>query len=131
MKLSRGVLALGAALASNVVLAILLSPLGYESRPPTALTIVGYIAIGTVFAGLILDLASIILLFWRTRLASRLAIIGSIIFVFPNVADQTGSFFSRPIPAVINTLEYVFAVVLVVTLFLASAVYRESKPSPS
>ena len=131
MKLSRSVMALAVALVVNVLLAILLSPLGFETRPPTDLKTVGYIAIGTIFAGLILDLASITLLFRRVRLASSLAIVGSILFFIPFVGDQTGSFFSLPIPPVINTLEYIFIVVLLVTLFLAWTVYRESNPSPS
>jgi hypothetical protein len=131
MKPSKNVMALGALLVVNVVLVFLLTPLGFESRPSTDLKTVGYIAIGTIFVGLGLDLASIALLFRRVRLASRLAIVGSLLFFFPIVGDQIGAFFSLPIPPVINTLEYVFTVVLLVTLFVAWSVYRESKPSPS
>ena len=131
VRLSRNASALSVALAVNVVLVILLTPLGFESRPATDLKTVGYIAIGTIFTGLILDLASIVLLFMRFRLASGLAIVGSILFFFPIFGDRLGSFFSVPIPPVINILEYVFFVVLLVTLFLAWKVYRESNPSPS
>ena len=130
MKLSRNVLALAVALAVNVALIILLTPLGFESRPATDLKTVGYIAIGTIFAALALDVASIALLFRRARLASILAIVGSILLFFPIIGDQTGSFFSLPIPPAIHALEYIDVVVLLVTLFLASKVYRESKPSP-
>ncbi len=130
MKLSRNVMALAALLVVNVVLVFLLTPLGFENRPSSDLKTVGYIAIGTIFTGLILDLASIALLFRRVRLGSGLAIVGSILFFFPILGDQTGSFFSLPIPPVINTLEYIFTVVLLVTLFVASRVYRESNPSP-
>jgi hypothetical protein len=129
--LSRNLLALALALVVNVVLVILLTPLGFETRPATDLRTVGYIAIGTIFTGLILDLASIVLLFSRVRLASSLAIVGSILFFFPIFGDRIGSFFSVPIPPVINVLEYVFFVVLLVTLFLAWKVHRESSPSPS
>jgi hypothetical protein len=129
--LSRNVLALAVALVVNVLLVILLTPLGFESRPATDLKTVGYIAIGTIFAGLALDLASIVLLFRRVRLASSLAIVGSILFFFPIFGDRIGSFFSLPVPPVINILEYVLFVVLLVILFLASKVYRESNPSPS
>ena len=113
-------------LVLNVLLVILLTPIGFETRPPTDLTTVGYIAIGTIFAGLILDLAAIALLFRRVRLASGVAIVGSILFFFPIFGDQAGSFLSLPIPPVINTLEYIFVVVLLVTLYLASKVYRQS-----
>jgi hypothetical protein len=131
MKLSRNVLALALALVVNVVLVILLTPLGFETRPATDLKTVGYIAIGTIFAGLILDVVSLALLFSRVRLASRLAIVGSVLFFFPVVGDRTGSFFSVPIPPVIDTLEWIFPVVLLVTLFVASKVYRESNPAPT
>ena len=131
MKLSRNVIALAVALVVNVLLVILLTPLGFETRPATDLKTGGYMAIGTIFSGLALDVASFVLLFRRVRLASRLAIVGSILFFFPIVGDQAGSFFSLPIPPVINALEYIFVVVLLVTLFLASKVYRESNPSPS
>jgi hypothetical protein len=130
MKLSGTVLALAVALVVNVLLVILLTPVGFESRPSADLKTVGYIAIGTIFAGLTLDVASIALLFTRVRLASRLAIVGSVLFFFPIVGDRAGSFFSLPIPPVINTLEYIFVPVLLVTIFLASKVYRETNPSP-
>lgn len=117
-------------MAVNVALIILLTPLGFETRPATDLKTVGYLAIGTIFAALALDVASIALLFRRARLASILAIGGSIFLFFPIFGDQTGSFFSVPIPPVIHTLEYIDVVVLLVTLYLASKVYRESIPSP-
>jgi hypothetical protein len=129
--LSRNTLALAVALVVNVLLVILLTPLGFETRPATDLKTVGYIAIGTIFAGLALDVVSFALLFMRVRLASSLAIVGSVLFFFPIIGDRAGSFFSLPIPPVINILEYIFVPVLLVTLFLASKVYRESNPSPN
>jgi hypothetical protein len=119
--------ALAGLLVLNLVLVILLSPLGFENRPQAALKIGGYIAIGTIFAGFLLDLASLILaLTSKVSLASRLAIIGSILLFVPVVGDQIGAFFSVPIPAVINTLEYILVVVLLVTLFVAWRVSRQS-----
>src|SRR5207249_4895218 len=96
-------MALAVALVVNVVLIILLTPLGFETRPPSDLKPIGYVAIGTIFTGLILDLASIGLLFRRVRLASMLAVVGSILFFLPFFGDQTGSFFSLPTPPAINT----------------------------
>ena len=129
MKLSRNVMPLAVALVVNVLLVILLTPLGFESRPATYLKTVGYIAIGTIFTGLALDVASFALLFRRARLASILAIVASILFFFPIIGDEAGAFFSLPIPPVINTLEYIFVPVLLVTLFLAVRVYRAT-PAP-
>lgn len=131
MKLSRNVMALAVVLVVNVLLVILLTPLGFESRPPAFLKTIGYMAIATIFTGLTLDVVSFVLLFRRVRLASRLAMVGSILFFFPILGDQFGAFFSLPTPPVVNTLEYIFAPVLLVTLVLASNVYRENKPSPS
>jgi uncharacterized membrane protein YhaH (DUF805 family) len=131
MKLSRSAMALAVALVVNVLLVILLTPLGFESRPATDLKTGGYIAIGTIFTGLALDVVSFALLFRRVRLASSLAIVGSLLFFFPILGDRTGSFFSLPIPPVINALEYIFVVVLLITLFLARNVRRENNPSPS
>ena len=131
MKLPRNVMALAVALVVNVVIVILLTPLGFENRPQADLKTVGLIAIGTIFTGLALDVASFLLLFRRVRLASSLAIVGSLLFFFSIVGDRTGSFFSVPTPPAIDILEYVFFVVLLVTLFLAWNVYRENKASPS
>jgi len=127
----RGVSALAAMLVLNILLAFALTPLGFESRPPTQLTTMGFVAIGAVVAGVVLDLVSLLFLFRRTRLAAALAIIGSILFLVPNVVDRTGSFFTVPIPAVVSTLEYIFIAVLFVTLFMASSVYRATSPTRS
>ena len=120
MRRSWGFWALAAVLAINVVLVILLTPLGFESRPTSALKVVGYMAIGTIFAGLLLFVVSIVLLFWKTRSASILAIVASVLYFFPIVGDRLGSFFSLPTPPVIKVLEYALTVVLLVTIFLAS-----------
>ena len=129
MVLNRNVIMLAIVLIVNVLIIILLTPLGFETRPQSDLKTFGYIAIVSIFAGLALDLASIGLLFKtaRVRLASSIAIVSSILFFLIIFVDRTGSFFSVPIPPAINTLEYLFVVVLVVTLFLASMVYRERK----
>jgi hypothetical protein len=125
MKLPKLALALGVMLVLNIVVALLLTPLGFESRPPTALMIVGYVAIGTVFAGIVLDVVAIVFLVRRRiRSASALAIAGSMVFLFPNVVDRAGAFFSLPIPPTINVLEYVFTAVLLITLVLAWQVRR-------
>ena len=131
MKLPSNVMALAVALVVNVVMVILLTPLGFENRPQSALQTVGLIAIATIFTGLALDVASFVLLFRRVRLASGVAIVASFLFFFPIVGDRTGSFFSVPTPPAIDFLEYVFFVVLLVTLFLAGNVYRQNKPTPS
>ena len=131
MRLGKASWALVVALLMNVLLAILLSPLGFETRPPTALTLIGYISIGAVAVGVLLSLASIVVIFRGARLASILAIVGSAVLLFPNVTDKVGAFFALPAPPVISALEYVFIAVLVVTLLLARTVYSGSKRTDS
>ena len=120
---------LAVALVIDILVIIFLTPVGFETRPPSDLKIFGYIAIGTIFAGLALYLASIGLLFRRIRLASGLAIVVSILFFLPVLGDQAGLFFSLQIPPVINILEYILSIALLATIFLAWRVYRKSTPS--
>ena len=132
-KLSRSVIMLVIVMIVNVIVIILLTPIGFETRPQSHLETAGYFAIVSIFLGLALDLASIALLFKRVRvrLASSLAIVTSVLFFLIIFIDRTGAFFSVPIPPAINTLEYIFIVVLIVTLLLASKVYRGSKIASS
>jgi len=132
-KISRNVIMFAIVMIVNVIVIILLTPIGFETRPQSHLETAGYFAIATIFLGLALDLASIGLLFKkvRVRLASSLAIVTSVLFLLIIFIDRTGSFFSVPIPPAINTLEYIFIVVIIVTLLLASKVYRGSKPASS
>ena len=133
-KLSRNVAILAIVMIVNVVIIILLTPIGFETRPISALKTLGYIAITTIFIGLALDLASIVLLLFkrgRVRLASGLAIISAVLFFLIISVDRTGAFFSAPIPPAITTLEYLLTAILIVTLFIAAWVYRGSKPDSS
>ena len=66
-KLSRNVMIFATVMVVNVVIIILLTPIGFETRPQSDLKTFGYIAIATIFVGLALDLASIGLLFKRLR----------------------------------------------------------------
>jgi uncharacterized membrane protein YhaH (DUF805 family) len=131
MVLNRNVVLLVIVMIVNVLIIILLTPLGFETRPQSDLKSFGYIAIVSIFAGLALDLASIGLLFKRARvrLASSLSIASSVLFFLIIFVDRTGSFFSVPVPPAINTLENIFVVVLIVTVFMAAIVFRESKPA--
>ena len=131
MRLGNRHMALLVALISSIVLAVLLSPLGFERRPPADLTLVGYISIGAVAGGVLLDLAAIVLLFRRPRAAAVVAMMGSVAFLIPTMTDKAGAFFSLPAPPVISVLEYIHLGVLLVTLLLAWTVYREGEGGPS
>ena len=128
-KLSRAVAMLAIVMVVNVLIIIFLTPIGFETRPQSDLKALGYVAIAAIFAGLALDLASTYLLFKRVRvrLASGLAIFSSVLFFLIVFVDRTGSFFSVPTPPAINALEYLLVAVLIITLFLASKVFRGSR----
>ena len=82
-KFSRNAIILAIVMVVNVVIIILLTPIGFETRPQSHLKTLGYLAISTIFIGLAMDLASIILLLFkrsRVKLASGLPIISSILF---------------------------------------------------
>jgi hypothetical protein len=132
-KFSRSVIILAIVMIVNVVIIILLTPVGFETRPQSHLKTLGYFAIATIFIGLALDLASIGLLFKRVRvrLASTLVIVSSVLFLLVISVDRTGSFFSVPIPPAINTLEYLFTAVLIVTLIIAAIVNKGSRVASS
>src|SRR5437899_11775620 len=106
MKLSRNVSALAVALVVNVLLVILLTPLGFETRPSADLKTVGYIALGTMFAGLMLDVASFALLFRSVRLASSLPVRRSVLLFSPTFGVLSRPFFSLAIPPLVHTLEH-------------------------
>src|SRR5208283_5351673 len=90
-KFSRSVIILAIIMIVNVVVIILLTPGGFETRPQSHLKPLGYIAITTIFVGLALDVASIVLLFKRVRvrLVSGLAIVSSVLFFLIIAVDRT------------------------------------------
>ena len=59
MVLNRNVIMLVIVMIVNVLIIILLTPLGFETRPQSDLKPFGYIAIVSIFVGLALDLSSI------------------------------------------------------------------------
>lgn len=113
--------ALLAVLAVNAVLAVLLSPLGFERRPTSQLTPAGYVSIAAVLIGALLDVAALVAVARRARSAKALSVAAAVVLLVPNVTDRLGVFFRLPASPVISALEYVFLVTLTVTLALAWA----------
>src|SRR5438445_12741250 len=89
VKLSRDAMALFVVLLVCVLVIILLTPIGFETRPQSDLMTLGYVAIGTIFTGLDLFLLSIGFLFRRVRLSSSLTIIASILLSVPIIGART------------------------------------------
>jgi hypothetical protein len=119
----------------SIILAILLTPAGgFETRPIGDVQTAGFATLALFFAGIILNLVSVILIFSRPRRASEIAIIGSILFFPVILVDQAGLFSSLTPPTSISYLEFLLAIELVVIIFFASKVHSETmvvKPVPT
>ncbi len=114
-----------------VAIEILLTPLsGIETRSPANITPMGFATAPVLFLALALNAASLFFLFRKTRLASMLAIIGSICF-FPTLADQAGLLSSQPAPPVLADLELVNTVIAISIIFFAIRLRAENAPSPA
>lgn len=109
-----------------ILLVILLTPLGgFETRPSTNVTAVGFATVSLLFVGLALSVASLVMLFYKPRRAPIVAIVAGILYLPAFIADQTGYFSSLQPPATITGLEIAQTLVVLVTIFVASSVHRQ------
>ena len=116
----------------SLVLGVLLSPLGFETRSPAFLSSPSFLpCLGLGLTGLILSLVSLVLVFFKPRIASILATIGSIGSLALFLGDQAGlaAPVRRPLP--ITVLEIVTTVVIAAILFIAARLYKESSLPPA
>ncbi len=129
MKLSRNGKALAILLIVFVFCDFLLSPLGFETRGSAILGNPASLPwLGLLFGGLILNIFSLILVSFRSRIASILAITGSVAYIILALADQGAFVISIRPPIPITDVEIITILVLVAILFFASRVYLESTP---
>ena len=121
----------GVLLVVMLVGGLLLSPLGFETRSPEILDTPTVIPLlGFAFAGFILLIASLVVLFSRPRTSAVLGILGSLSLVALSAIDQAGLFAPSPPPFPVTILEIVTAVVAVAVIFFAYRVYADSSPAP-
>ena len=110
---------------------ILLSPLGFETR---ANAILGNAAslpwFGGLVAGLVLNIAALVLIFFRPRAAGVSSFVGSLVYMIVLLGDQEGLVVSVRPPPLITDVEIVTFFVLVGTLFFSWRVYSTSEPGP-
>jgi hypothetical protein len=107
---------------------LLFTPLGpseYETRSAPSVTPIGGNGVDSLLAGLVLSVASIVLLFRKARAALVLVIVGLLFFPLL-LLDLSRNFSPEPPTPVIADLELVTIGVAMAVLFLASRVYRES-----
>jgi len=116
----------------SLVLGVLLSPLGFETRAPAFLSNSSFLPwLGLGLSGLILTIVSLVLVFFKPRIASILATIGSIGSLALFLGDQAG--LAAPVrpPLPITVLEIVTTVVIAAILFIAARLYKESSLPPA
>lgn len=133
MQLSRNEKILAIAFAAMSVCGFLFTPAGLETRPLSALR--SYALIPFFLAGTILDIASLILIFKKPRIAAVTGIIAAIMYVFLAPGDQAEIFFvGVPVPVGITINEIVALIASIVVLMFAPVVYlvsqRSSKTPP-
>ena len=115
-----------------LVLGVLRSPLGFETRAPAFLSNSSFLPwLGLGLSGLILTIVSLVLVFFKPRIASILATIGSIGSLALFLGDQAG--LAAPVrpPPTITVLEIVTTVVIAAILFIAARLYKESSLPPA
>src|SRR5437016_12202992 len=128
MQLSRNEKILAIAFAVMSICGILFTPVGLEPRPPSALR--SYALIPLFLAGTILDLASLILIFKKPRIAAITGIFAAIEYVFLAPGDQA-QFFSVgvAVPVGITINEVVALIASIVVLLIAPTAYRAYRKS--
>ena len=129
-KLSGTVKALVAALVVYVVADFFLTPLGgLETRPVSGVTPTGFVTLGLIFAGLVLAVISVVLLFRGSRHSGITAAIAAVLYLPAPFIDATGIFSKFRPPLVISVLEWIQEFVAVVTIVLAMRVFAERRGS--
>ena len=114
-----------------LVLGVLLSPLGFETRAPAFLSSPSFLPwLGLGLTGLSLSIVSLVLVFFKPRIASMLAIIGSFGSVALFLGDQMGVAAPVRPPPAITVLETVTTVVIAANIFIAARLYKESGLPP-
>jgi hypothetical protein len=133
MQLSRNEKTLAIAFAVMSVCGFLFTPAGLETRPLSVLR--SYALIPVFLAGTILDIASLILIFKKPRIAAVTGIVAAIMYVFLAPGDQAEIFFvGVPVPVGITINEIVALIASIVVLLFAPTVYlanrKSAKPLP-
>lgn len=117
--LSSSAKVLAVILVTYVVCDILLTPAGFETRPVSGITPLGFTTLGLIFLGLALIVGSLALLFRKSGRASILAILGLLLYFPALIADRTGLFAALPSPGAITVVEIVQAIIAILGIILA------------
>lgn len=128
MMLSSSAKGLAVILVGYIVCDILLTPAGFETRPVSGITTLGFATLGLIFLGLALIVGSLALLFRKSRRASTLAILGLLLYFPALITDRTGLFAALPSPGAITVVEIVQAIIAIFGILLAWRVLQSKAP---
>ena len=122
MKLSRNEQILAITFAVLSVCGFLFTPAGLETRPLSALR--SYALIPFFLSTTVLDVASLILIFKKPRIAMITGVVAAISYIFLAPLDQAELFFvGVSVPLAITINEMVVLVASILVLLLAPLVY--------
>ena len=125
MRITTNEKVLAALLVVFIFCDILLSPVGFETRGQAILSNSASLPwFALLIIGLVLNIGALIVLFFRSRLSSSIAILGSILYLAVLVADQARLVTAIPPPQLITDVELVTFVVLVGAIVSAVRVLR-------
>jgi len=107
---------------------ILLSPLVFETRGASILGSSASLPwFGLLVLGLMLNILALVVLFFRPRGSSILAILGSAVYIVVILGDQVGLVTPVAAPPLIRDVEVVTFFVLVAAIFYSSKIYRGNR----
>lgn len=103
-----------------IVVYIFLTPLGgLETRAPSHLRPIGLATLGLLVVGVVLAIASLVLMFRTPGRRMRIAALAAVLYYPAFLADQSGLFSDFRPPAAMFWLEWFAALVAAVTIVLA------------
>jgi hypothetical protein len=126
-KLTRNVKTLAILLLVFVFCDFLISPVVFETRASALLGNLSSLRwLIVLFLGLFLNIAAIVLLFFKPRIGSLVAVVGSVLYLIVTIGDQFGLVTPLKAPAIVSAIEVITAIVLLGVFVFASMVYREN-----
>lgn len=116
----------------DALLTVLVTPVGgMETRAPADSSAIGFAAVGLFSVGLLIDLAAIVQLLRKRRVAPTLAAIGTLLYFPVVITDRAGLFQPHAAPPAIRDLEWSVAAVSLVALAVALVLRARVRAEPS
>jgi hypothetical protein len=117
--------ALTAVVLLGFICVVLLTPLGFETRPTPSIHPLGFVVLLGIFVTVALKALSVLLLRHRPRIATILIPMGTVLVVVGITIDRVGLFSSYAPPGRISVVEAVFVLLELGALLLALRIRSE------